>query len=221
MTSKSLPIVGLAWLAVGLTVSACDRDHRRSHEVEISGDHDREHHHRHRRHHYDAGDGEVSLVGDEVVIRAGGQTEDAHVGSDGSLRIGEQTVEVNAAGHAALQRYNAESFAIKAHALEIGRAGVRFGFDTARDALLSLFDGSSDAVEEKANQGASALKDEARQLCERVATVYASQQTAAEEAPQFKPYAILSKRQVEDCTKELDDDEDHDHSDESAPHKAA
>jgi hypothetical protein len=210
MTMKRLLQVTLLFAATAV-LSGCDDDHER-HEhghshAKIHVDTDgRQHSHRH----YNPGDGAVSLEGDEIVIRAGGQDEDAHVGSDGGLMIGTQAVEVSAAGRSALQRYNAESFAIKDHAVALGLAGLHMGVGTATDALLGVLNGKADHVEEKVDRRVAELKGQARQLCERIETVYTAQETAATEIPMFKPYAILSKKQVQECWDGLDDHDSDD-----------
>lgn len=201
-------------LAATAALSACDDDHERhershSHaKIHVDSDGRKDSHR-----HYSPGDGAVSLEGDEIVIRAGGQDEDAHVGSDGGLMIGTQAVEINVAGRSALQRYNAESFAIKDHAVALGLAGLHMGVGTATDALLGVLNGKADHVEEKVDRRVAELKGQARQLCDRIETVYKSQETAAAEIPMFKPYAILSKKQVQECWDGLDeDDRDNDDS---------
>lgn len=167
-----------------------------------------DHHHRKpqaRSERHDRGDGAIDLSGDAVLIEAGGENALARVGPDGSLLIGELPVDVSPEGLAALKAYNAAAFAMKTHALALGRAGAGFGVDTVGSVLRGLFSGDLDAVGARARHGAHALVAEARELCTRMAAMQVAQQSAAAAVPAFVPYAVLDAEQVRECREEIDE----------------
>lgn len=148
---------------------------------------------------YRPGDGGIDLQHGEVVIRAGGTTQDARVGADGSLRIGAEPVEISAAGRAALRQYDAEAIAIKDHGVALGVAGAKFGWRTVTEIFRGLFHGDTEEAGRRADEGAKALVASAHELCSRIDSMYQAQQSAAAAIPAFKPYAVISQRQVDDC----------------------
>jgi len=171
--------------------------------VACDDDHQRRPHSRSERH--DRGDGAIDLSGDAVLIEAGGEHALARVGPDGSLLIGELPVDVSPEGVTALKAYNAAAFAMKTHALALGRAGAGFGVETVGEVLHGLFSGDLDAVGAKARHGAHALVAEARELCTRMAAMQVAQQSAAVAVPAFLPYAVLDAKQVRECREEIDE----------------
>ncbi len=166
-----------------------------------------EHRHVHTRsERHDPGDGAIGLQGDTVVIEAGGENRLARVGTDGSLRIGEQLIDTSPEAQAALKIYGAAAVAMKTHAIELGRSGAEFGFDTLKDVMRGLFDGGMDEVGDKAREGAHTLVASARELCARMETMHAAQQAAARAEPAFAPYAVLDADQVHECFEEIDEE---------------
>ena len=186
--------------AVLLAVSACGDSHPVTATVSFDSDADRGH--------YKPGDGKIDLEGDSVRIVAGGTDQVAHVGSDGSLRIGEKTVDASSETTAALRQYYADAVAVEDHGVAIGVAGAKFGVATAKDVIHGLFTGTAEEAGKRADEGAKALVAKVKALCDRVDSMYKAQQAAAAGLPAFKPYAVISQHQVDDCYSDHADDED-------------
>ncbi|MDP3294569.1 MAG: hypothetical protein Q8M37_07495 [Nevskia sp.] len=190
--------------------------------VLLAGCSDDDHYHhphpRSERHH--AGDGAIGLEGDTVVIEAGGQTALARVGTDGSLRIGDTTIDTGPDAQAVLKAYDAAAVAMKTHAIALGRTGADFGLDTLKEAMHGLFDGNMDEVGEQARAGARTLLVSVRELCTRMEAMHAAQQAAALAVPAFKPYAVLAADQVRECFEEIDE-QINEHRDDDQPVPAA
>lgn len=187
--------------AVLLGVAACGDSHPVTATVTIDSKSDAAH--------YQPGDGKIDLEGDRVRIVAGGTDDIAFVGSDGSLRIADKPVETNSAATAALRQYYADAVAVEDHGVAIGVAGAKFGVATVKDVFHGLLTGTAEEAGKRADEGAKALVAKVKALCDRVDSMYKAQQTAAAEAAAFKPYAVISQRQVDDCYSEHGDDEDH------------
>lgn len=188
-----LPAALALVMALGATLAACGDAHHHAHEG------------RHRAH-YRPGDGALAVRDGEVVIRAGGTSEDARVAADGSLVIGSRTVETPPEGRAALKQYNADVVAFEQHGAALGLAGAKFGWRTVKDVLGSLFKGKAEEAGARAEEGAKQLEASARELCGRLDSLYRAQQTAADAIPDFRPYAVVSQRQVRDCLDDADED---------------
>ncbi len=171
-----LPILVSAGLLAG-----CGRSH--SHQARSSSD-------------YELGDGAIDLRDDEVVIRAGGQIRDAHVGADGELKIGSRVIETSVEGRAALKQYEAGAVAVKEHAIALGVAGAQFGLDTVKDVVKGLLDGTADEAGKRADESAGEFEAQAYRICDRVAELRTAQDVAAVAVPEFRPYAVISEKQV-------------------------
>lgn len=158
--------------------------------------------------HYRPGDGAIDLAAGEVVIRAGGQPEDAHVASDGQLRLGQRRIDTSAEGRAALRQFYTDAAAFREHAVALGVAGAHFGIQTAEQVLKGLFDGGTDAAGETADKGGAEIERRAHELCDRFRDAYLSQNLAAAAVPEFKPYAVISATQVQECDEDRKPDEE-------------
>ncbi len=169
--------------------------------------------------HYKLGDGAIDLHDDTVVIRAGGTTQDAHVASDGSLSIGSRPIDISTEARTALKQYDTEAIAIAQHGEALGKIGLEFGLNTVREVIHGLFNGTVDKAGEHAAEGAEQLVGSVRQLCERLDQMYQAQQSAAALIPEFKPYAVIAKHQVDDCFKDDDAKPDDDDDGDEAPRK--
>ena len=188
--------IGLALVAAIAVVSGCHRSH--SWEAKSYK-------------HYQPGDGAIDLAAGEVVIRAGGQPEDAHVASDGQLRLGHHPIQTSAEGRAALRQYYAAAAAFREHAVALGVAGAHFGIQTAEHVLKGLFDGTVDKAGDEADKGAAEIQRRAFELCDRFRDAYLSQNLAAAAVAEFKPYAVISAKQVQECEEDRKPDEDEPH----------
>lgn len=156
--------------------------------------------------HYKPGDGKIDVDEGSVRIVAGGTDAVARIGGDGSLRTGEQTVETSESATAALREYYSDAVAIEDHGVAIGIAGAKFGVATVKDIFHGLFTGTAEEAGRRADEGAQALVAKVQALCGRMDSLFKAQQIAAREAPAFKPYAVVSERQVKECFSE---DGDH------------
>jgi hypothetical protein len=65
--------------------------------------------------------------------------------------------------------------------------------------LKGLFDGKVDEAGAEADQGSEEIVKRAFELCDRFRDAYVSQNAAAAAVPEFKPYAVISAKQVQDC----------------------
>ncbi len=160
--------------------------------------------------HYAPGDGAIDLAEGEVVIRAGGQPQDARVGDDGSLQIGAQRIETSVQGHAALSRYFTAAVAFREHAVALGIAGAHFGIETAQHVLKGLFDGTAEKAGEEADRGAAEIQRRALEICDRLNDAFLAQTDAANAVAEFKPFAVISAKQIDECRSGLKPDSDAD-----------
>lgn len=83
--------------------------------------------------------------------------------------------------------------------VEIGMQGVNLAQKAVGESLKGIFNGDTDQVEKKIEAEAQKIEVSANLLCEQLPLLLESQQTLAESLPEFKPYATMTKADIDDC----------------------
>jgi hypothetical protein len=151
--------------------------------------------------------GSISFKHDSVVIKARGQ-EEARVAGDGTLSIGGDEVALEPQAKAALSRYNAQGSLFVDQAMNLGLDSAGFAVHTVGQVFKGLLEGDPDRAGQEAEQGGHALEEQAKALCGRLDQWREAQDAAATAVPQFRPYAVIGSNDGHDCF--VDDHHDHD-----------
>src|SRR5579875_291658 len=153
-----------------------------------------------------------SLIGntvDHALDEAGTRlkSENITISND---RPGLPRAEITPQGDMLLD-YHAQIMAIAAQGMEIGRQGASLGMKAAGEALTAVFSGQSDKdIERRVEAQAQGIKRSALKICDRLPELMASQQKLAATLPAFKPYATMTRKDIDDCrTDALHDDDNN------------
>ncbi|MGE6332695.1 hypothetical protein [Stenotrophomonas sp. NPDC077659] len=125
----------------------------------------------------------------------------AEITPDGRLLIDGKEVETTAAQRRQLLDYRGHIAGIAQDGMEIGVAGARLGASAASEAIKGVFSGDTDGIEKRINAEAEKIEAQAKQLCNRLPAMLASQQALARDLPAFKPYATMDQSDIDDCDK--------------------
>jgi len=136
-----------------------------------------------------------------IKISADNQPQ-AEITPDGRLLIGGKEVETTAAQRSQLLDYRGHVAGIAQDGMDIGVAGAKLGASAAGEALKGVFSGDTDGIEKRINAEAAKIEAQAKQLCNRLPAMLASQQALARDLPAFKPYATMDQSDVDDCGKD-------------------
>ncbi|WP_313437537.1 hypothetical protein [Stenotrophomonas sp.] len=136
-----------------------------------------------------------------IKISADNQPQ-AEITPDGRLLIGGKEVETTAAQRSQLLDYRGHVAGIAQDGMDIGVAGAKLGASAAGEALKGVFSGDTDGIEKRINAEAAKIEAQAKQLCNRLPAMLASQQALARDLPAFKPYASMDQSDVDDCGKD-------------------
>ncbi|WP_416057113.1 hypothetical protein [Stenotrophomonas maltophilia] len=136
-----------------------------------------------------------------IKISADNQPQ-AEITPDGRLLIGGKEVETTAAQRGQLLDYRGHVAGIAQDGMDIGVAGAKLGASAAGEALKGVFSGDTDGIEKRINAEAAKIEAQAKQLCNRLPAMLASQQALARDLPAFKPYATMDQSDVDDCGKD-------------------
>lgn len=132
----------------------------------------------------------IALHHGTVVLSADGQP-DAHIGADGSLRIGGRDVAVDAASRALLHHYYLEVAALTSQARAMRKAGTAFAGHTLGAVARNLLAGTPDRIGTGVNAQAQKLQAGAARICADVVQLGRTQDALATRLPAFHPYGTL------------------------------
>jgi hypothetical protein len=148
--------------------------------------------------------------------------DDVHVGDDshqhddslpkavitpqGELVIAGKPVEATPEQHTMLLDYRQQIIDIADAGMDIGASGADLGTTAAKQAILGAFSGKSDQeIEASLKPQTDQIKAAALRLCGRLPGLMASQQKLAAAMPAFKPYATMTQKDIDDCGKDITD----------------
>lgn len=125
----------------------------------------------------------------------------------GDLVIAGKTVPATPEQHTMLVDYRQQIIGIAEAGMEIGEHGANLGTQAAKEAIWGALTGKSDKeIEERIKPQTEQIKAAAAKLCLRLPDMLSSQQKLAAAMPQFRPYATMTQKDVDDCGKDEKDD---------------
>jgi hypothetical protein len=146
--------------------------------------------------------GSLKLHADEVTIAPGGVPA-AHVWSDGRLTIGGTDVAASTDQRMRLVDYYRAAAAITQHAVDTGKAGADVGLAAANEVVKGLASGNTSQIGAKVEAKARDVKRQAAKMCDDLVAMRAAQEALAATLEQFRPYTVVSDKDVADCRKDL------------------
>jgi len=125
----------------------------------------------------------------------------------GDLVIADKTVPATPEQHTLLLDYRQQIVGIAEAGMDIGASGASLGTSAAKQAIWGALTGkSSKDIEAQIKPQAEQIKAAALKLCLRLPDMLASQQKLAAAMPEFRPYATMTQKDVDDCGKDVKDD---------------
>jgi hypothetical protein len=150
---------------------------------------------------------------DHVHVGHGHHDDDHHdlpkaaITPQGDLVIAGKTVPATPAQHALLLDYRQQIVGIAEAGMDIGEQGANLGTKAAKEAIWGALSGKSDKdIEARIKPQTEQIKAAAAKLCQRMPDLLASQQKLAAVMPEFRPYATMTQKDVDDCGKDDNDD---------------
>lgn len=130
----------------------------------------------------------------------------AEISPRGDLLISGQPIAIDDQQRRLLLNHRANLIAVAEAGMAIGVQGADLGVKAAGEAIKAVFAGNSGQVEEnikaeaeKIKLEAEKIKLEAAKLCGLLPAVRDSQDAAAAVIPEFKPYAVMTQADIDDC----------------------
>lgn len=127
----------------------------------------------------------------------------------GDLVIAGKTVQATPEQHTMLLDYRQQIIRIAEAGMDIGAQGASLGTQAAKEAIWGALTGKSDKdIEASIKPQTEQIKAAALKLCQRMPDLLTSQQKLAAAMPEFRPYATMTQKDVDDCGKDIDKDDD-------------
>lgn len=135
-----------------------------------------------------------------------GNVPDAAITPQGDFLIAGKPVALTRHQHKEVTAYRAQSIEIAREGIAIGHEGVEVGRRAVVPMVFAaLFGASDDAVEARMNKRLTGVRAATAKLCDRLPDLMAAQQQLADDLPAFRPYATLTRKDVDDCRQNVDD----------------
>lgn len=125
----------------------------------------------------------------------------------GELVIAGKAVTATPEQHTLVADYRQHIINIAEAGMDIGASGASLGTTAAKAAIFGALTGKSDKdIEESIKPQTAKIKAAAMKLCQRMPDLLSSQQKLAAAMPEFRPYATMTQKDVDDCGKDMDKD---------------
>lgn len=125
----------------------------------------------------------------------------------GDLVIASKTVPATPEQHAMLVDYRRQIVGIAEAGMDIGEHGANLGTQAAKEAIWGALTGKSDKeIEDRIKPQTEQIKAATAKLCLRLPDMLTSQQKLAAAMPEFRPYATMTQKDVDDCGKDDDNE---------------
>lgn len=128
----------------------------------------------------------------------------AEITPKGDLLVDGKAVAVTPGQRAMLLDYRGQIIGIAEIGMSLGSKGAELAGTAIKESLGALFSGDTDEVERRVEAEAGKLKAEAMLICQKLPPMLATQQKLAVSLPEFKPYATMTRHDVDDCADEID-----------------
>jgi len=143
--------------------------------------------------------------GNITISEHGENLPKAEITPKGDLLIAGRAVAITPAQRTLLLEHRAHIVAIAESGMEIGVQGADLATKAMGEALKGVLTGKSEQeIEKSVEAEASGIKASAAKLCDRLPAMMASQQALAAALPEFRPYATMDQRDIDDCMKDAD-----------------
>ncbi len=132
----------------------------------------------------------------------------AEITPQGDLLIAGKKVMATPTQQALLLDYRKQIVGIAEAGMDIGTRGADLGISAAKQAVWGALPGKSDKdIDAAIKPQADKIEAAAAKLCLRLPDLLSAQQKLAEALPEFRPYATMQQKDVDDCGKGKNDND--------------
>jgi hypothetical protein len=124
---------------------------------------------------------------------------DAVVSATGELSIAGKNLPVNQAQKDLVIHYFAAAWALRNDSFATGIAGASTAITAISSVITGLANGEPDKIGQDVEAKAAQVEAQAQKVCSDLHELVAVQNGLAESLPEFKPYALIDAKSVDEC----------------------
>jgi hypothetical protein len=149
-------------------------------------------------------DGHVSIrVGDDHhAVERNPNLPHAQITPQGDLLIEGKAVAVTPEQRALLLAYRQQIIDVAEAGMSMGVQGADLAGKAVAEVVGSVFSGKGEDFGRRMEAEGRKLEAQGRQLCTQLEPMRATQQRLAAALPEFKPYATMTAKDIDDCRKD-------------------
>ncbi len=130
----------------------------------------------------------------------------AEITPQGDLLVAGKKVAATPAQQTLLLAYRKQIVGIAETGMDIGAQGADLGLNAAKEGVWGALTGKSDKdIEAAIKPQTDKIQSAAAKLCQRLPDLLSTQQELAAAMPEFRPYATMQQKDVDDCGKDTKD----------------
>jgi len=130
----------------------------------------------------------------------------AQITPQGELLVEGKKVTATPAQHELLLDYRQQIVGIAEAGMDIGAEGADLGVKAAKEGIWGALTGKSDKdLEAAIKPQTDRIQAAAAKLCLRLPDLLSTQQKLAAAMPEFRPYATMQQKDVDNCSKDMKD----------------
>jgi len=152
----------------------------------------------------DIGDGmkvAVNEHGRQVRIGNSSDGSKAQLTPKGDLLIDGKAVPITPQQRAMLLDYRRQIIAVAETGMSIGVKGADLAGKAVLETFSGLVHGNADEAGKRIDAAGKRIEAEAHQICAQLPPLLETQQRLAASLPEFKPYANMTREDIDDCMK--------------------
>jgi hypothetical protein len=153
----------------------------------------------------DIGDGmkvAVNEHGHQVRIGNSSDGSKAQLTPKGDLLIDGKPVPVTPQQRAMLLDYRQQIIAVAETGMSIGVKGADLAGKAVLETFSGLMHGNADEAGKRIDAAGKRIEAEAKQICAQLPPLLDTQQRLAASLPAFRPYANMTREDIDDCSKD-------------------
>jgi hypothetical protein len=147
--------------------------------------------------------GDITLTADDAGVPK------ATITPQGDFLVAGKSVAPSPEQRDEILGYRAQYIDIAQRGIAIGREGVEVGRHAVAPMIFAaLFGASDEDIDASMDKRLAGVREATAKLCDRLPALMQAQQQLATDLPEFRPYASLTRKKIDDCRKDVADDFD-------------
>ncbi|GAB2493243.1 hypothetical protein [Arenimonas alkanexedens] len=133
------------------------------------------------------------------IGKSGDELPGAALSPQGDLVIGGEKVAITEAQRELLLDYRARLADVAETGAEIGLQAAALATTAMKEAAMAALSGDEEGMKARMEAESAPIAAAAQALCDQLPALLASQRAAADAVPEFRPYATMDEKDIEDC----------------------